>query len=61
MKSSRYGGIFMKLRKEDLLVSIFKFTEEIFHIYCQHKDMAHFHNLQDKLEALTSMVVGYQQ
>ena len=40
----------MKLWKGDLLVNIFKFTQEIFSIYCQSKDMADSHNLQGKLE-----------
>ena len=43
----------MKLWKEDPLVSIFKFREEIFYIYCQSKDMGYLHNLQGKLEPLT--------
>ena len=35
----------MKLWKGDLLVNIFKFTQDIFSIYSQSKDMADSHNL----------------
>ena len=35
-------------------MKIFKFKEGIFDIYCQSMDVADFHNLQDKLEAITS-------
>ena len=34
-------------------MDIFKFTQEIFEMYCESKDMADFHNLQGKIEPLT--------
>ena len=43
----------MKLSKKQLLVNIFKFTEQIFDIYCQNKDMADFLNLQGRLKPVT--------
>ena len=42
--------IFINFCREDLLVNIFKFTEGIFYIYCQSKDMEDFLNLLDKFE-----------
>ena len=36
----------MKLSEEDLLIDVFEFTQGIFDICCQSKDMENFHNSQ---------------
>ena len=48
----------MRLCQENLLVNIFKFTEGIFDICSQSKDMAEFRNSKGKLEPMT-LIQGF--
>ena len=50
----------MKLWMKDLLLNISKFTQRIFDIYLQSKDMADSHNLQGRQEPLTLISFIYQ-